>query len=79
MFSGGKSIPFGYILSNSNLKLGHSLPEDSGNATKFKGGAGSKKKSGFWNCCSGGSTGSGYPSKLIFFYQFIQLHICNSC
>ena len=43
-----------------------SLSEDSGNATKLKNGAGTKKKSGFWNCCSGGSTGSGYQSKLKF-------------
>ena len=55
------------------MKLGHSLPEDSGNATKFKGGAGSKKKSGFWNCCSGGSTGSGYPCKLKFVLLILLL------
>ena len=48
------------------MKLGQPLSEDSGNATKLKGGAGRKKKSGFWNCCSGGSTGSGYPCKLRF-------------
>ena len=53
-------------ISNHNLKLGQPLSEDSGNATKLKGGAGRKKKSGFWNCCSGGSTGSGYPCKLRF-------------
>ena len=40
------------------------------NATKLKESAGSKKKSGFWNCCSGGSTGTGYPSKL----KFVVLH-----
>ena len=50
-----------------------SLSENPGNATKLKEGAGSKKKSGFWNCCSGGSTGSGYPSKLTFcFINTIQ-------
>ena len=53
------------------MKLGQPLSEDSENAPKLN--RGRKKKSGFWNCCSGGSTGSGYPSKLIFFYQFIQL------
>ena len=54
------------------MKLGQPLSEDSENAPKLNRGAGRKKKSGFWNCCSGGSTGSGYPSKLIFSYQSIQ-------
>ena len=57
-------------LKEDDISHGHSggqpLSEDSGNATKLKGGAGRKKKSGFWNCCSGGSTGSGYPCKLRF-------------
>ena len=54
------------------MKLGQPLSEDSENAPKLN--RGRKKKSGFWNCCSGGSTGSGYPSKLnfILLILFIQ-------
>ena len=44
------------VFSKGATDESRSLP---GNATKLKKGAGSKKKSGFWNCCSGGSTGSG--------------------
>ena len=50
------------------------LSEDSRNATKLKENAGSKKKSGFWNCCSGGSTGSVYPSKLKFVLLILHIH-----
>ena len=62
------------------MKLGQPLSEDSENAPKLNRGAGRKKKSGFWNCCSGGSTGSGYPSKLIFFinlFSNLQLLLNN--
>ena len=55
-----------------------SLSENPGNATKLKEGAGSKKKSGFWNCCSGGSTGSGSYLEAKSKLKFVSLIVICS-